>query len=193
MFEILHKIDVQMFLFLNSFNSPVFDKIMVFISGKIEWLPLYLFLIFWIFYRFRRKGWLFLALTLLVFALTDFTSVHLFKNVFERLRPCRNPELEGLVHLVNGKCGGMYGFISSHAANTFGLAVFMSLIFRQKWLVISIMIWATVVSYSRIYLGVHYPFDVIGGAIWGSLIATGIFLGYMWMKGKKGLMNEGYF
>ncbi len=188
----LHKIDVQLFLFLNSFNSPFFDKIMVFISGRIEWLPLYLFLVFWIFYRFRRKGLLFLALTLMVFALTDFTSVHLFKNVFERLRPCRNPELEGLVHLVNGKCGGMYGFISSHAANTFGLAVFMSLIFRQKWLVISIMIWATVVSYSRIYLGVHYPFDVIGGAIWGSLIATGIFLGYRWMKGKKVLMNTGY-
>jgi undecaprenyl-diphosphatase len=184
MIDFLNKLDVQLFLFLNSFNTPFFDKVMVFISGKIEWLPLYLSLIFWMFYRFRRKGWLFLALTILVFALTDFTSVHLFKNVFERLRPCRNPELEGLVHLVNGKCGGMYGFISSHAANTFGLAVFMSLVFRQKWLVVSILIWAIVVSYSRIYLGVHYPFDVIAGAAWGSFLAFLIFQAYKRVMSK---------
>jgi undecaprenyl-diphosphatase len=151
---------------------------MLFIIGKIEWLPLYLFLIFLVFYRFRRKGWIIIALTLVVFALTDLTSVHLFKNVFERLRPCHNPALDGLVHLVNGRCGGKYGFISSHAANTFGLAVFMSLVFRNKWLVISILVWATVVSYSRIYLGVHYPFDVICGAIWGSLISFGIYYAF---------------
>ncbi len=178
MIEYLHDLDVRMLLFLNSMNSPFIDKLMVFISGKIEWLPLYLFLIFWMFYRFRKKGWLFLALTILVFALSDLGSVHLFKNVFERLRPSRNPELEGLVHLVNGYRGGMYGFISSHAANTFGLAVMVSLIFRERWLTISMLSWATVVSYSRIYLGVHYPFDVLGGAIWGSLMAILVFLLY---------------
>ncbi len=188
MFEYLQNLDVKLFLLLNGQNSPFFDKIMVFISGRIEWLPLYLFLIFWTFYRFRRKGWLLIALAIVVFALTDMSSVHLFKNVFERLRPSRNPELEGLVHLVNGYRGGMYGFISSHAANTFGLAVFMCLIFRERWLVISMLTWAVIVSYSRIYMGVHYPFDVIGGAIWGSLIATGIFLGYRWIRGKKELI-----
>ena len=184
MLEYLQNLDVKLFLYLNAQNSPFFDKIMLFISGKIEWVPLYLFLIFWIFYRFRKKGWLFLALTLLVFALTDLGSVHLFKNVFERLRPSRNPELEGLVHLVNGYRGGMYGFISSHAANTFGLAVFISLLFREKWLVISILIWATVASYSRIYLGVHYPLDIICGALWGVLMAAGVFLCYKKSLGK---------
>ena len=164
-----------MVLFLNSLNSPVLDKIMFFISGKLEWIPLYIFIVFLIFYRFRKKGWIYLLLVIGVFALTDLSSVHLFKNVFERLRPSRNPELEGLLHLVNGYRGGLYGFISSHAANTFGLAVITSLIFRDRWLVISLLIWAAVVSYSRIYLGVHYPFDVLCGAAWGSLIAIAVF------------------
>ena len=179
MIDFLHQLDVRMLLFLNAQNSPFFDKFMLFISGKIEWLPLYLFLIFWIFYRFRKKGWIIFTLTLVVFALTDQSSVHLFKDVFERLRPSRNPELEGMIHLVNGYRGGMYGFISSHAANTFGLAVFLSLVFRERWLVISILIWAAIVSYSRIYLGVHYPFDVICGAMWGSLIAYGVYIIYV--------------
>jgi len=183
----LHDLDVKMLLFLNSMNSPFIDKLMFFISGKIEWLPLYLFLIFWMFYRFRKKGWLFLALTILVFALSDLGSVHLFKNVFERLRPSRNPELEGLVHLVNGYRGGMYGFISSHAANTFGLAVMVSLIFRERWLTVSMLLWAAVVSYSRIYLGVHYPFDVLGGAIWGSLMAVLVFLVYRKIEARQKL------
>ena len=187
MIEYLHDLDVKMLLFLNSMNSPFIDKLMFFISGKIEWLPLYLFLIFWMFYRFRKKGWLFLALTILVFAFSDLGSVHLFKNVFERLRPSRNPELEGLVHLVNGYRGGMYGFISSHAANTFGLAVMVSLIFRERWLTVSMLLWAAVVSYSRIYLGVHYPFDVLGGAIWGSLMAVLVFLVYRKIEARQKL------
>jgi undecaprenyl-diphosphatase len=178
MIHFLQNLDVKLFLFLNAQNSPFFDKIMWFISGKFEWIPLYLLLIFWIFYRFRKKGWIFLALTLLVFALSDAGSVHLFKNVFERLRPSRNPALEGMVHLVNGYRGGLYGFISGHAANTFGLAVFTGLVFREKWYIISILIWASVVSYSRIYLGVHYPSDVVAGALWGNLMAIGVYYAY---------------
>jgi undecaprenyl-diphosphatase len=184
MIHFLQNLDVKLFLFLNAQNSSFFDKIMWFISGRFEWIPLYLALIFWIFYRFRKKGWIILALTLLVFALSDAGSVHFFKNVFERLRPSRNPALEGMVHIVNGYRGGLYGFISAHAANTFGLAVFMSLVFREKWFVISILIWASVVSYSRIYLGVHYPSDVFIGALWGTLMAVGVYWGYKRVKVK---------
>jgi undecaprenyl-diphosphatase len=185
MIHFLQNLDIKLFLYLNSQNSLFFDKIMWFISGRFEWIPLYLALIFWIFYRFRKKGWIILALTLLVFALSDAGSVHFFKNVFERLRPSRNPELEGMVHIVNGYRGGLYGFISAHAANTFGLAVFMSLVFRKKWFVISILIWASVVSYSRIYLGVHYPSDVIVGAIWGSAMAIIVHLSYKKVTEKR--------
>ncbi len=176
MSDFLQKLDVQLFLFLNSQNTPFLDNVMWFISGKFEWIPLYLVLIYWMFYKFRKKAWLFIALTILVIALSDLGSVHLFKNVFQRLRPSHNPNLLSSIHLVKNYHGGWYGFISSHAANTFGLAVFVSLLFSDKWFSVSILIWAAIVSYSRIYLGVHYPLDVLGGAMWGSLMAIGVYV-----------------
>lgn len=185
MIEILQKLDVRLLLFLNAQNSPFFDKLMFFISGVPQWIPLYIFLIFWIFYKFRKKGWLIFILLILVFALSDAGSVHLFKNVFLRLRPSHNPEIQGMLHYVNGYHGGLYGFISSHAANTFGLAVFMCLIFKNRWMTLGMLFWATVVSYSRIYLGVHYPFDVIGGAMWGSLMAVIVYFAYRWYLKKR--------
>lgn len=103
----------------------------------------------------------------------DQISVQLFKDVFMRLRPCHNPEIADLIHTINGACGGQYGFVSSHAANTFGLALFVGLIFKKHvpFLLKALLIWAAVVSYSRIYVGVHYPADLICGAILGSIIA----------------------
>jgi undecaprenyl-diphosphatase len=111
--------------------------------------------------------------------LADQTSVHLFKNMFERLRPCHNPMITDFVHTVHGKCGGQFGFVSSHAANSFALAVFSGLLLKSKYrYFLPLMVfWAAVVSYSRIYLGVHYPADVLGGAILGSIL--GIFVFWM--------------
>lgn len=145
------------------------------ISGKYEWIPLYVLIIFFIFKKFKLKGIIPFLLIIISIALADLISVHCFKEVFQRLRPCHNPEIENFVHLVNNKCGGRYGFVSSHAANTFALAGFAFKIFKNKYFTISIIFWAAIVSYSRIYLGVHYPADIIGGAILGLLIGLLMF------------------
>jgi undecaprenyl-diphosphatase len=124
----------------------------------------------------------------LVVTLADQISVHAFKEVFQRLRPCHNPELQDIVHLVNNKCGGQYGFVSSHAANTFAVAFFLKKLFAQKQFSIFIIFWAAIVSYSRIYLGVHFPLDVIGGAVLGTLI--GIMVFYLYRYTSKKLSNK---
>jgi undecaprenyl-diphosphatase len=129
---------------------------------------MYAIIVGYIIYKFRWKAILSLVFIALVVTLADQISVHGFKMVFQRLRPCHNLQLKNIVHLVNNKCGGQFGFVSSHAANTFGIAVFLARLLKNKQFIIFIFAWASVVSYSRIYLGVHYPFDILGGAILGS-------------------------
>ena len=162
------QLDKDLFLFLNGLHSAVFDRIMWWVSGKITWWPFYLLLLG---YFIWRKNWQMVPMILflvIVITLTDQTSVHLFKNLVHRLRPCHEPGLQGLVHIVNHKCGGMYGFVSSHAANSFGVAVLTSCWIRKRWFTILMVAWALLIGYSRIYLGVHYPGDVIAGGLWGA-------------------------
>lgn len=166
--EWIQNLDSRFFLVLNGLHNETWDGIMWWISGKTTWWPFYLLMLG---YLGWKKRWQLIPMIFFiagVIAFTDQTSVHLFKNVFQRLRPCHEPVLEGLVHLVNNKCGGQYGFISSHAANTFGVALMVILWVRKGWFTIVMLIWASVVSYSRIYLGVHYPGDVIAGGLWGA-------------------------
>lgn len=173
MMEHLAKIDTQLFLFLNGLNSSFWDVAMWHISGKYTWIPLYLLIIFFV---AKRHCWQTIGILLaiaLVVVLADQLSVHLFKNVFERLRPCHNPDIKELVHVVK-RCGGKYGFVSSHAANSFGVAVFLVCLIRKRWFSIGILFWALLVSYSRIYIGVHYPGDIVVGAALGSAIGFGI-------------------
>lgn len=168
-FDLIQSLDETLIVFINSLNSPVFDVLMWRISGKFTWIPFYLLLVFLL---FRSKGWkkggvLFLLVILLI-SCADQTSVHWFKEVFQRPRPSHNPAIEDLLHFVKGYRGGAYGFISSHAANSFALAMFMSLSFLNKRLTWALFVWAGLVSYSRMYLGVHYLTDILAGAIWGA-------------------------
>lgn len=178
MLEYLIQLDTQWFLFLNGIHSPFWDTIMWHISAVKTWIPFYALILFFVFKKLKREGFVALLFFVLLVTLADQGSVNLFKKVFERLRPCHNPELKDLVHIVNNKCGGQFGFVSSHAANHFALAMFSSIFFSKRWVTISFFAWAAIISYSRIYLGVHFPFDVIGGALLGMFIGVLTFIFY---------------
>jgi undecaprenyl-diphosphatase len=188
----IERLDQHLLLFLNSLNSPFWDQVMYAISGKLIWAPLYLAILIFLGIKFRRKFLVILFFIIIGITLADQISVNLFKNVFQRLRPCHDPALEGLVHLVKGECGGLYGFVSSHATNSFYVALFSLLFIRKRWFTVSIVLWASVVGYSRIYLGVHYPGDVICGSMLGALIGWGIYKLYLYTDNKY-LSHRQYF
>ena len=166
--ELLLELDKNLFLLINQSGIEFLDPIMLFITNKLSSIPIYLFLIYLIFKKKKKQSVLILLSILTLIILTDQGSVQLFKNTIERLRPCHFLEE---VRLVKEHCGGQYGFISSHAANTFGLTFFISKIFKNRQLFIFLFCWAAIVSFSRIYIGVHYPVDLLGGAIWGVFMA----------------------
>jgi len=187
MIEFLKAIDGKVFALINGLHSEFFDQVMWFVSGIPQWIPLYLLILGWIIFRFRRKSLLIILALALLIALSDQISVHI-KLAVDRLRPCQDPEIRGWVHLVKGHCGGMYGFISSHAANTFAFATFTSLLLKNRVYTVFILIWALVVSYSRIYLGVHYPGDVLCGALLGTILAYLVF--WLYRVGGKKIYKE---
>ena len=170
--------DTDLFLFLNSFNNDFFDAIMYWVSHKFFWVPFYLFLVYLLYRHFGiKQAVVFTLLIIVTFGLTNTLSVEAFKKVFERPRPCHNEMIKSQVHIVKEHCGGAWGFVSSHASNVFGLAtlIFLFLGRRIKGIGIGILVWAAIVSYSRIYLGVHYPLDILCGALLGISIALLIY------------------
>jgi undecaprenyl-diphosphatase len=187
----LERIDQQLFLFINSSNSPFFDQVMHAISGKLIWVPLYLAILIYLGVKYKRKFLVVLVFIILAATLADQSSV-LVKNIVQRLRPCHEPSLMGIVHLVKGECGGVYGFVSSHATNSFDVALLSLMFIRKRWYTISIILWASIIGYSRIYLGVHYPGDVICGSLMGAFIGWSLYSLYV-LTDKIILVNKPYF
>lgn len=170
----LSDIDARLLLIVNGAHSPFFDSVMWCISGRWIWVPFYAVLAYLL---FRRMSWKRASICLVTIGLiilaADQTCATLIRPEIGRLRPANlNNPLSSFVHVVNGYRGGRYGFPSCHAANTFALAVFMSLVIRHKWFTVMMFSWAFIVSYSRMYLGVHYFGDLFCGATIGSLFAV---------------------
>ena len=170
--ENLSSIDSRLFLFLNGLHVDWMDKVMVLVTDMWMWFPFYLLLIYWAVKQYgKRCWWVFLALGIVVLC-TDQLASHVCKPVFHRLRPCYNIDFQDLIYLPKGMAGGRYGFVSSHAANTFGVAAFLTPVLRKyrPWPAIMLFLWAFISSYSRIYIGYHYPGDILCGALLGILI-----------------------
>lgn len=175
MLDAILSLDDSLTLAINQAYSASADTLMIIISDKKTWIPLYLGLLFLIQKVFGWKRAFFIVVFIVLnVVLTDQISV-LFKESFMRLRPCHDPDLSSLLHLAHG-CGGKFGFVSSHAANTIGLAVLFSLIMKHRGITIAMAAFALVNGYSRIYLGQHFLGDVLGGYLLGALIGYLVYL-----------------
>ncbi len=158
--------DSTLFRIINTNHLDQLDLIMILLSNKFIWIPLYLFIIKKLYDQYKKEVWKSILFLLSTILLADQVSSSVLKPLFKRLRPCHVDAFQSWIHLPDS-CGGMYGFCSSHAANSFGLAIAIYLITKNKWAGAILISWACCISYSRIYLGAHYPIDVFVGAIIG--------------------------
>ena len=179
--ESLIELDKALFVFLNALGSESFDSFWLLVTDKKSSIPLYVLLIFYIYKKLSFKDFLkYLVFIVILIFLSDQTS-GFFKDYFQRLRPCHDQEINSFIRIVKVGCGGLYGYFSAHAANTFGLATFFYFTLNRysknfKYL----FLWAIIVSYSRIYIGVHFPIDIIFGAFVGFLL--GFIFSYIYNK-----------
>lgn len=163
-------LDTEIFFILNGLHTSWLDPIMYYLSKTAASIPLYAVLLYLLVRTFEKSSWVPMVCVVLCIVSTDQVTSGLMKPTFERLRPTHEPLLQTHVHTVNGYKGGKFGFASSHAANTFGVALFLFLLLRKHYRGMGyLFLWATLVSYTRIYLGVHYPGDIVVGALIGLL------------------------
>ncbi|MDR1980733.1 MAG: phosphatase PAP2 family protein [Tannerellaceae bacterium] len=180
MLEAILEYERELFFILNGCHTPFLDRFMWLYSGKTVWLPLAVFIVGVLIYKknWRESLLIVLAIALVILLCDQFAS-HLCKPLFARFRPTYHPEFMDQVKTVFDYRGGRYGFISSHAANAFGFAMFMSLLFRYRIFTWTIFLWAALNAYTRIYLGVHFISDIIPGAIVGLVLGYLVYIVYV--------------
>lgn len=183
----LNLFDTELFLFFNGMHNSFFDGFMYAFTQIFVWIPLYASVIYLLIKTKKYDAlWLILFLVLCI-VICDQISSGFIKNTVQRLRPSHEPSLNGMVHLVNGYTGGRFGFVSSHAANTFGFALMSALLIKKRNFTVMIVAWSLINCYSRIYLGVHYPFDIAGGLLVGTFAASVCYISLS--KFKPGVLN----
>ena len=168
----LSAIDSDLFLFLNGLHTQGLDRFMVLVTDMWVWLLLYALWIYWTVKQYGKRWWWVILAVCLVVLCSDQLASHVCKPLFHRLRPCFNEDFQDVIWLPKGLAGGRFGFVSSHAANTFAIATFLTpaLAKFRPWVALSLFLWAALSSYSRIYIGYHYPGDIVVGALLGALV-----------------------
>ena len=174
--EKLKQWDQSLFIKLNNdWTNPVFDSLMPFMRNGMYWVPLYLFFGVFVLLNFKGKGFWWIVFFIITVALTDMGGNYLFKYPIGRLRPCNDPDFFNHVRLLLPSCGSGKSFISNHAANHFGMATFFFITLRgilKKWAALAFL-WAAMIAYAQVYVGIHYPGDVLSGALFGCIIGWG--------------------
>jgi len=169
----LNQWDKDLFLYLNGMHSSLWDYTMTLFTLTPVWIPFYLVILVIIVKKHGKNSlWIILGVVLLILFADQLSGI--LKHTVKRLRPSNDPEISPLAHVFFTK-GGQYGFVSAHAANCFSFATFSILLFKNRYYTFFIIPWAMIIAYSRIYLGVHYPGDVLGGTVLGILIGIGIY------------------
>lgn len=191
MIETIRYAEYEWFLWLNSFHSPFWDTIMFWVTYRFTWIPLYLYIIYFLYKNIRFDFVRSLLFVLISVGLADRFTSGFMKPYFQRFRPCHDPLIEHIVHVV-GNCGGQYGFVSSHASNCFALVAALFILFKthkiETKMILFLSIWAIIVSYSRIYVGVHFPTDILVGGLIGCLIPFALYPLITRFKNKKSVI-----
>lgn len=189
--DTLQQFDASIFSAINGLHGTYFDSFMWLVTKIETWIPMILMLLYLLYFK---KGWRRTITMLLVIGLViliaDRVSAGIIKPWVERARPSHNPDLASTIHIVNGYRGGAFGFVSSHAANCYGIAFILAMIFKNRAFTWTMVVWATLMCYSRIYLGVHYPGDIFCGSILGFLAAWLIYRLLKWFSTKHPLWGN---
>jgi undecaprenyl-diphosphatase len=174
--ETLLQLDKELFVWFNSSHSAFWDAMMMFFTRIEFWIPFYILVAYQIFKHKGKEAWWWLIGLSLLILFGNLISTYLFKNILQRLRPSHEPDLSGIVNLVNAYAGDKFGFVSSHATVVFAFAIYTSKLFKNNIYTLFITIWSLLIVYTRLYLGLHYPGDIIGG------MALGLGVGYFFHR-----------